>query len=384
MGGVVVAQPSLADSEGAGDVTQSEQFSMIVSSSDDAIVGKTVDGVITCLNPAAERMYGYQAAELIGQPMSVLCPPDRAGEVKEYLAKIGRGEHVSHHETVRRRKDGTTFPVEITVSPIRDIGGRLIGVSSITRDTTDLEKSRSDSALSRRYEDLERANRNLEMFTYSVSHDLRAPLRALSGFSAALLEEYREVLGEDGRGYAERIQAASDQMAKLIDDMLQISRISRAELDLHQVDLGAEAAEIVQRLRRDEPGRHVDFIIQRPVQVRADPALIRTVLQNLLDNAWKFTSRQDDASIEFGTKLTVDGSVCCYVSDNGAGFDPAYADKLFTPFQRLHTIREFPGTGVGLASVRQIVERHGGHTWAEGAVSLGATFYFTLNAEETA
>jgi signal transduction histidine kinase len=222
------------------------------------------------------------------------------------------------------------------------------------------------------------------MFTYSVSHDLRAPLRALSGFSAALLEEYREVLGEDGRGYAERIQAASDQMAKLIDDMLQISRISRVELDLHQVDLGAEAAEIVQRLHRDEPGRHVDFIIQRPVQVRADPALIRTVLQNLLDNAWKFTSRQDDASIEFGTKPTVHGSVCCYVSDNGAGFDPAYADKLFTPFQRLHTIREFPGTGVGLASVRQIVERHGGHTWAEGAVSLGATFYFTLNAEETA
>jgi PAS domain S-box-containing protein len=380
----VVAQPSLTDSDGARSWTLFQQFEAIVNSSDDAIVGKTVDGVITTWNPAAERMYGYPAADIIGKPMKVLCPPDRIGEIKEILTKIGRGERVSHHETVRQRKDGTTFPVAVTVSPIRDMSGRLVGASSITRDLSEQIEVRSASMLSRRAEDLERANRNLEMFTYSVSHDLRAPLRALSGFSAALLEEYREVLGEDGRGYAERIQAASDQMANLIDDMLQISRISRAEMDLHLLDLGAEVAGIAQQLQRDEPGRRVHVTIERPVQARADPALIRTVLQNLLDNAWKFTSGRDNALIEFGTTSTVDAQVCCYVRDNGAGFDPAYMDKLFTPFQRLHTTREFPGTGVGLASVRQIVERHGGLTWAEGAVGEGATFYFTLNAKETA
>jgi PAS domain S-box-containing protein len=379
-----VAQPSLMDSEGARGWTLFQQFEAIVNSSEDAIVGKTVDGVVTSWNPAAERMYGYPAADIIGKPMTVLCPPDRVGEIKEILTKIGRGERVSHYETVRQRKDGTTFPVAVTVSPIRDMSGRLVGASSISRDVSQQVEVRSASMLSRRAEDLERANRSLEMFTYSVSHDLRAPLRALSGFSAALLEEYREVLGEDGRGYAERIRAASDQMAKLIDDMLQISRISRAELDLHQIDLGAEVAGIAQQLQNDEPGRRAHFTIQRPVQARADPALIRTVLQNLLDNAWKFTSGRENASIEFGATSTAEAPVCCYVRDNGAGFDPAYMDKLFTPFQRLHTTREFPGTGVGLASVRQIVERHGGRTWAEAAVGEGATFYFTLNTKETA
>jgi PAS domain S-box-containing protein len=381
---VVVAQPSFTDGEGARSWTLFQQYEAIVNSSEDAIIGKTVDGVITSWNPAAERMYGYPAADVIGKPMTILCPPDRVGEIKEILTRIGQGERVSHYETARQRKDGSTFPAAVAVSPIRDMNGRLVGASSIIRDISQQAEARSAAMLSRRAEDLERANRNLEMFTYSVSHDLRAPLRALSGFSAALLEEYREVLGEDGRGYAERIQAASDQMARLIDDLLQISRISRAEMDLRQVDLGAEAAGIAEQLQRDEPGRHVHFDIQRPVQALADPALIRTVLQNLLDNAWKFTSGQENASIEFGATSTVDAPVCCYVRDNGAGFDPAYVDKLFTPFQRLHTAREFPGTGVGLASVRQIVERHGGRTWAEGAVGEGATFYFTLKAKETA
>ena len=379
-----MAQPSLTDSDGARTWTLFQQFEAIVNSSEDAIIGKTAAGVITSWNPAAERIYGYAAADIVGKPMTVLCPPDRVGEIREILARVGRGERVAHHETVRQRKDGTTFPAAVTVSPIRDLSGRLVGASSITRDISEQIDLRSASRLNRRAEDLERANRNLEMFTYSVSHDLRAPLRALSGFSTALLEEYGQVLGEDGRGYAGRIQAASDQMAELIDDMLQISRISRAELDLRQVDLGAEVAEIVQRLQRDEPARRVDFTIQRPVQAQADLTLIRTVLQNLLDNAWKFTSRRDNASIEFGATSTLDAQVCCYVRDNGAGFDPTYMDKLFIPFQRLHTTREFPGTGVGLASARQIVERHGGRMWAEGAVGEGATFYFTLNAKESA
>ena len=223
--------------------------------------------------------------------------------------------------------------------------------------------------------------RALEMFTYAAAHDLRAPLRSMEGFSAALLEDCSDGLGEDGRGYAGRIQAASAQMAKLIDALLDLSRVSRAEINLQTVDLGAEASQIAEELQRSGPDRRVRFVIQQPVWALADPTLIGTVLQNLLDNAWKYSSHRDDALIEFATMSVGDAPMCYYVRDNGAGFDAAYVDKLFTPFQRLHKPGEFPGTGIGLASLRQIVERHGGHVWAEGAVGKGATFYFTLDAK---
>ena len=224
----------------------------------------------------------------------------------------------------------------------------------------------------------------LEMFTYAVAHDLRAPLRAMDGFSEALLEDCFDGLGETGQGYAERIQAASSQMSRLIDALLDLSRVSRAEMNLQTVDLGAEVNQIAEELRRSRPDRDVRFVIQQPVWARADPTLISTVLQNLLDNAWKYSSRRDDALIEFATMPSGDDPVCYYVRDNGAGFDSAFVDKLFTPFQRLHTPGEFPGTGIGLASLRQIVERHGGQVWAEGAVGEGATFYFTLDAKQDA
>ena len=181
----------------------------------------------------------------------------------------------------------------------------------------------------------------------------------------------------------ERIVAASEHMAALIDDLLRLSRLARAEMHLGSVDLGAEAAQIAAELQRDDPGRHARFAIQRPVQVQADRALMRMVLHNLLGNAWKFTSGRDDAPIEFGTEPAGDAPVRYYVRDNGAGFDPAYTHKLFSPFQRLHPASEFPGTGIGLAIVRLIVERHGGRVWAEGAVGNGATFYFTLDAKES-
>jgi signal transduction histidine kinase len=226
--------------------------------------------------------------------------------------------------------------------------------------------------------------RALEMFTYAAAHDLRAPLRAMGGFIEALMDECFDVLGEDGRGYAGRIQAASSQMARLIDALLDLSRASRTEINLQTIDLGAEASLIAEELRRRGPDRSVRFVIEQPVWVLADPTLIITVLQNLLDNAWKYSSRRNDAVIEFATIPAADAPVCYYVRDNGVGFDSAYADKLFTPFQRLHHSSEFPGTGIGLASLRQIVERHGGQVWAEGAVGEGATFYFTLDAKQDA
>jgi PAS domain S-box-containing protein len=361
----------------------------IVDSSDDAIVSKSVDGLITSWNPAAERIYGYSAGEIIGQHVALLIEAGRRSEETEFRGAFvrshnSRGSRESQesqqHETVQRRKDGTTFPVSLTLSAIYDDDGALIGTSSIARDIT--EHHRAAAELRSRMDDLERSNRNLETFTYSVSHDLRAPLRALSGFSSALLEEYGGRLDDTGRGYAERIDAAAERMALLIDDLLRLSRLWRTEIqDVQAIDLGAEAAAIAEELEFSTPDRHVCFAIQGEVWALADRVLIHTVLQNLLENAWKFTSARDEALIEFGTTPIEGAGICCYVRDNGAGFDPAYVAKLFQPFQRLHTMREFPGTGVGLASVRQIVERHGGRVWAEGAVDKGATFYFTLDVK---
>jgi len=226
------------------------------------------------------------------------------------------------------------------------------------------------------------ANKNLEAFTFSVAHDLRSPLRALSGYAEALIEDYGDRLDETGRWYAERILAATERMGALIDDLLNLSQLSRAELVLGPVNLSAEVADIADELQGREPKRRVRFTLQDGIWVNADRILIRTVVQNLIENAWKYTAKSDGATIEFGTAAAEDAMVCCFVRDNGAGFDPAFGSKLFQPFQRLHSVTEFPGTGIGLVSVRRIVERHGGRVWAEGAVGRGATFYFTLNAKE--
>jgi light-regulated signal transduction histidine kinase (bacteriophytochrome) len=228
--------------------------------------------------------------------------------------------------------------------------------------------------------ELHEARSNLESFTYAVSHDLRAPLRALSGFTEALVEEYGDHLDETGHGYVERIQAASERMGALIDGLLQLSRVSRTDLTVRPVDLGAEVAVIADELRSAAPGRPVRFDIQDGVLVMADRNLIRTVLRNLLENAWKFTARRDDAVIKFAAIAGEGTDTCCYVRDNGVGFDSGYADKLFVPFQRLHSAAEYPGSGIGLAAARRAIERHGGRIWAESAVGEGATFFFTVPA----
>jgi PAS domain S-box-containing protein len=361
----------------------------IVDSSDDAIVSSGVDGLITSWNAAAEAIYGYSATEAVGQHAEFILEADRRSDeatiLRAFVASQGsNGSSASmHHQTVQRRKDGTTFPASVMFSAIRADDGALIGTSSIARDIT--ERLRAEAELSSRLAELERTNQYLETFTYSVSHDLRAPLRGLAGFTAALMEDCGDALGADGRDYAERIQAASGRMAALIDDLLQLSRLWRTKVqDVRPVDLGAEVASIAQELQRGAPDRRVRFTIQDAVWAPVDRVLLRSVLENLVGNAWKFTSHRDGALIEFGATPTKEAPVCCYVRDNGAGFDSAYVGKLFTPFERLHTTDEFPGTGVGLASVQQIVERHGGRVWAEGAVGKGATFYFTLDAKETA
>jgi signal transduction histidine kinase len=225
--------------------------------------------------------------------------------------------------------------------------------------------------------DLEHKNRELESFSYAVSHDLRAPLRRIDSFSRAVLESQGDRLDEAGRRYLERVREASQHMSQLIDDVLYLSRVTRAELRDQEIDLSALASLILSRLQESEPARKVEVKVRPGVIVTGDGQLLRIAVENLLENAWKFTSKQPESRIEFGVTQS-SGEPTYFVRDNGAGFDMTYVDRLFGPFQRLHPQGEFPGSGIGLATVQRIIHRHGGRVWAEGLVSQGATFQFTL------
>jgi light-regulated signal transduction histidine kinase (bacteriophytochrome) len=224
---------------------------------------------------------------------------------------------------------------------------------------------------------LEASNNELEAFSYSVSHDLRSPLRAIDGFAKVILERYADKLDDGGQSYFNRMRAASQRMAAMIDAMLELSRVTRSELRRENVDLSKIAHGLASDFSRREPERDVTFVIKDGIVVNGDPVLLRQVMDNVLQNAWKFTSKRSSAHIEFGELSTDEGSVC-FVRDNGAGFDMAFMDNLFGAFQRLHKMTEFPGTGVGLATVSRIIRRHGGRIWAEGEEDKGATFCFSL------
>ena len=258
----------------------------------------------------------------------------------------------------------------------------LFGITLLlVRNSTLAERASKDLEDANR--ELEGANRELEAFSYSVSHDLRAPLRSIDGFSRILLEDYADKLDEDGADYLGRVRAASKHMALLIEDLLDLARVSRGPLRREVVDLSAMARDIVKKLERAHPERRVKFVAQEGVVAFGDANLLAVALENLLGNAWKFTSKRDEATIEFGVDVPHGGgSVVYYVRDDGAGFDPRYADKLFGAFQRLHGSEEFEGTGIGLATVARIVHRHGGRVWAESQVGEGATFCFTLGGRQ--
>ena len=265
----------------------------------------------------------------------------------------------------------TTIIAEGDLSARVEVGSRdEIGMlaAAFNRMTEDLQ---------RRDIELAAVNEELEAFNYSVSHDLRAPLRTIDGFSQALLEDYEDKLDDEGKDYLGRTRAASQRMGRLIDDLLNLSRVTRREMRFEEVDLSAIARQVVVELEEGESGRDVTFEITEGAVTMGDPNLLRTVLDNLIGNAWKFTGNHPTAKIEFGITED-DGRPAYFVRDDGAGFDMEYADNLFGAFQRLHGMTEFPGTGIGLATVQRIIHRHGGRVWAEGKVEQGAAFYFTL------
>lgn len=265
------------------------------------------------------------------------------------------------------------FEVPIVVSARDELG-------QLARDANAMAASlhRLDTQRRHAEEALVAANKELEAFSYSVAHDLRAPLRGINGFCRALVEDYGDKLDSDARDYLQRIDAATQRMGELIDALLALARVTRAEFRRAPVNLSQLADAVVKQLRASEPSRTVEFVNAEGVMADGDAALLRALLENLLGNAWKFTGKKEPAQIVFG----VEGRSVYYVRDNGAGFDMAYAEKLFAPFQRLHAQRDFSGTGIGLATVQRIVRRHGGRIWAEGAVGRGATFRFTLSGQQ--
>ncbi len=482
------------------------RLAAIVESSDDAIIAKTLDGIIVDWNTGAEKLYGYTASEIKGRHISALVPADLVDEVTQFLEEIGRGKTVKHIETIRVTKDGRLIPVLLTVSPIKDASGRIIGASTITYDITDrkqaekalkesemrfralvtasseaiyrmspdwsemrqlfskefltstegssrtwlekyihpddqphvnaaiqeairtksifelehrvqkadgslgwtfsravplmdangeivewfgaasdiTERKRADEEIERlntdltaRAVELEEVNRELEAFNYTVAHDLRKPLTTTNGYCQAIRELCGDKLDAQCAGYLREAYEGTLRMNRLIEALLNFSRVTRIELRRETVDLSRMAREVADELRAADPGRRVTFRIVDGIAVDGDANLLRVALDNLLGNAWKYTGAHEEAIIEFGT-AEVDGRPACFVRDNGPGFDMADAEKLFLPFQRLPSAEEFKGFGIGLATVERIVRRHGGRIWAEGEPGKGATFWFSL------
>ena len=354
-----------------------ERFRILAVTANDAILSADGDGNITYFNPGAERIFGFTAEEVSGRPLTTLMPERFRDAHRAGLARyVATGEPRVIGRTVElagRRKDGTEFPLELSLATWKQ--GAEIAFTAIVRDIT--SRKAGEEQLRSYATQLEAANKELEAFSYSVSHDLRAPLRSLDGFSQALLEDYHARLDDTGRDFLQRVRAASQRMGTLIDDLLSLSRVTRGELQVAEVDLSALATALAAELQKSDPQRAVTFTIAPDLIARADAGLLRIVLQNLLANAWKFTGKRARAHVEVGA-IAHDGRRAFFVRDDGAGFDMAYAAKLFGAFQRLHGAAEFPGSGIGLATVQRIIHRHGGEVWAEGAPDRGATFYFTL------
>lgn len=382
---VMLARQRLRRERAEAELKASDsRFRQFMESAPDAVVIVDGDGLIRMVNAETERLFGRSRASLHGRPVEVLLPERYRAKHVGHRDGFGRdprlrpmGEGLELHGL---HADGHEFPVEISLSPVQTESGLLV-LADIRDVTERRQQARKigelNERLTRDNAELGALNRELEAFSYSVSHDLRAPLRAIDGFSQALLEDFGDRLDADARGYLDRVRAAAQRMGHLIDDLLKLSRVARAQLDVQEVDLSALAADVVAELERTEPQRQVETRIEAGLRVEADPRMLRIALENLFGNAWKFTRDRSPGRVELASSQT-GGERVFHLRDNGVGFDMAYVDQLFRAFQRLHDARDFPGTGIGLATVQRIIHKHGGRIWAEAEPGRGAVFHFTL------
>jgi PAS domain S-box-containing protein len=344
-------------------------------------------GTIEYWNHGAEQLYGISREHAVGRdhdklihpihPLGMAAIRERLARDGEWMGELGhvingRDVIVETHMTLVAEPDGRRTVLKTN----RDITEERRAKEEIQRLNRELEQRVKDRTVQ-----LEASNQELEAFAYSVSHDLRAPLRGIDGWSLALLEDYGPSLDQTGQQYLERVRSETQRMGRLIDDMLKLSRVTRVELQRESVDLTALARAIVGRLQEADSKRSVDFVIQDGLAARGDARLLEVVLSNLLSNAVKFTAPRVHARIEFG-EARANGEPAFFVRDNGVGFDMAYATALFGAFQRLHKYSEFPGTGIGLATAQRVLQRHGGKIWADARPDEGATFYFTVGGEQ--
>jgi len=346
----------------------------------DAVLVIDSTGLIRLGNQQADRLFGYAPGGLAGGAMDILVPERHRAPAREHLDRLfARGHSVGPHlrlELHARRKDGSEFAVEMTMGPLETRDGTLV-ICAI-RDIT--ERQAVEEALNENNAQLEAANRELEAFDYSIAHDLRAPLHRILGFAAMLEQEEGGKLDAHGRDVLRRIAEAGKTMEQLVTDLLRLATATRRTIVRDVVDVTELASSIEATLRKSE-AHEVEFVVAPGMKARADPGLVRVVIENLLGNAWKFTRRRAGARVQMDCELA-GGEQVFVVRDNGIGFEAAQAENIFKPFQRLHAAGEFEGTGIGLATVQRIVQRHGGRVWARGSVDEGASFFFTLSRQQ--
>ncbi|HEX3718837.1 MAG TPA: PAS domain S-box protein [Verrucomicrobiae bacterium] len=377
----------------------SQKLAAIVEFSDDAIISKDLNGVILSWNKGAERIFGYLPHEVIGKPITIMIPPDRLDEETVILARLRKGDHIDHYETVRRRKDGASVEISLCISPIKDGTGKIVGASKIARDITgrkEIERALRDAReqLARVNDDLERrieertsslreAISHLQEFSYSVSHDLRAPVRAMQGYARVLREDYGDRLDDNGKEYLDRIIRGGARMDRLVQDILTYTSLSRREIQLQPVSLDQLIHDTVQQFPQMQPPR-AEIVIQGKLpSVMAHEASLSQAISNLLNNAVKFVAPGALPRVRIRAERR-DGQVRLWVEDNGIGIQPKHQHRLFGMFERVHHHAIYEGTGIGLAIVRRAAERMGGSAGVESDGFTGSSFWIQLAAAATA
>lgn len=364
---------------------QQQKFTGILENSNAIIYMKDIEGRYLLINNMYEKIFNIKPDDIIGKTDFDVFSYDKASRLSENDSQVLKNNAPLHFEEAVELADGTHTYIAVKF-PINDIEGNVYAIAGISTDITErkkieeeliMHKEKLESIVEERTLELYETLKEMEAFSYSVSHDLRSPLRSINGFSQALQEDYSEDLADNAKDYINRIVRATDRMGDIIDDMLLLSRVNRHDLQKTEVNLSQLAEKVFQQLQSQQPDYYVEINIEEGITASVDAKLMYIALENILGNAWKYTSKVEQACIEFGQLEMADKGTVFYVKDNGAGFDMAYADNLFKAFQRLHGA-EYEGTGIGLATVYRIIKRHNGEIWAESEVGKGSTFYFTV------